>query len=96
MDNVIIKPSGSGFLVINVTKVNKYGFDKAHTHIKSKIVAKTIKNNVLYNRFPKTRNEYLLKSHIRISNNENYIRKIQQLIDTRKNKGNQRYINSQR
>lgn len=96
MDNVIIKPSSGGFLVINLTKVNKYGFEKAHTHIKSKMVARTIKNNVMYNRFPKTRNQYLLTSHIRVSNNENYIKKIEQLIDTRKNKGNQKYVNCQK
>ncbi|MCT4564685.1 MAG: hypothetical protein N4A68_10310 [Maledivibacter sp.] len=96
MDNVIIKPSSGGFLVINLTKVNKYGFEKAHTHIKSKMVARTIKTNVMYNRFPKTRNQYLLTSHIRVSNNENYIKKIEQLLYTRKNKGNQKYINCQK
>ncbi|SKC49174.1 hypothetical protein [Maledivibacter halophilus] len=96
MDNVIIKPSNGGFLVINLTKLNKYGFKNAHTHIKNKMVAKTIKTNVMYNRFPKTRNQYLLTSHIRVSNNENYIKKIQQLINTRNNKGKQQYINCQK
>lgn len=96
MDNVIIKPSSGGFLVINLTKLNKYGFKNAHTHIKSRMVAKTIKANVMYNRFPKTRNQYLLTSHIRVSNNESYIKKIEQLIDTRKNKGKQQYINCQK
>lgn len=96
MDNIIIKPSSDGFLVINLTKVNKYGFEKSHTHIKSKPVAKTIKNNVLHCRFPKTRNEYLLTSHIRISSNDNYINKIKELLKTRKNKSNQKYINIQK
>jgi len=96
MDSIIIKPSCGGFLVINLTKVNRYGFEKAHTHIRSKMIAKTIKNNVLHDRFPKTRNEYLLTSHIRVSSNENYIKKIEQLINTRKNKGAQKYVNSQK
>lgn len=96
MDSVIIKPSCGGFLVINLTKVNKYGFKNAHTHIKSKMVARTIRNNVMYDRFPKTRNEYLLTSHIRVSNNESYIKKIEQLIKTRRSKGVQKYANVQR
>ena len=96
MDSIIVKPSNGGFLVINLTKVNKYGFEKAHTHIKSKLVAKTIKTNVQHDRFPKTRNEYLLTSHIRVSSNENYIEKIEQLINTRRNKGNQKYVNGQK
>lgn len=96
MDNIIIKPSSDGFLIINLTKVDKYGFEKSHTHIKSKPVAKTIKNNVLNCRFPKTRNEYLLTSHIRISDNEGYIQKIRQLLRIRRNKGKSKYINVQK
>lgn len=96
MDSIIIKPSSGGFLVINLTKVNKLGFEKAHTHIKSRMVARTIKNNVLHDRFPKTRNEYLLTSHIRVSNNESYIEKIEQLINTRRSKGSQKYVNAQK
>ncbi|MDK2919594.1 MAG: hypothetical protein PWQ37_2327 [Candidatus Petromonas sp.] len=96
MDNIIIRPSNNGFLVINLTKVGKCGFEKAHTHIKSRPVAKTIKDNVLNTRFPKTRNEYLLNSHIRISSDENYIKNIQQLLKTRKNKSSQKYVNVQK
>lgn len=96
MDSIIIKPSCGGFLVINLTKVNRYGFENAHTHIKSKVIAKTIKNNVMHDRFPKTRNEYLLTSHIRVSSNENYIKKIEQLINIRKNKRRPKYVNSQK
>lgn len=96
MNNIIIKPSSDGFLVINLDKVEKYGFEQAHTHIKSIMVAKTIKNNVIHNRFPKTRNEYLLTSHIRISDNENYIKKIKQLIKIREKKKKQKYVNVQK
>ncbi len=96
MDNIIIKPSSDGFLIINLTKVDKYGFEKAHSHIKNKLVAKTIKTNVLKCRFPKTRNEYLLTSHIRLSDDESYIQKIKQLLKTRRQKGKSKYINIQK
>jgi hypothetical protein len=94
--NIIIKPCDDGFIVVNLDKVEKYGFDKAHTHIKSKKIARTIKDNILNNRFPKTRNEYLLISHIRVSDDKEYVDKIEHLINTRKNKKKEKYINSQK
>jgi hypothetical protein len=62
-------------------------FQDFHTHLKSYRMAKQIKYNAEHNQMPKTRNIRLLYSHIRVSDNKNYIDKIQQLIDTKKQKG---------
>lgn len=91
--DIIIRPSNDGFLVINLDKAEKLGFKKAHTHIKSKAIARTVRDNVMRNKFPKTRNEYLLISHIRISNDKQYINKILELIRTRRKKGRSKYVN---
>lgn len=90
---IIVKPCDDGWLVINKTKAIKFGWENAHTHIRTKRMAYRIKKNVEQNRMPKTRNGYLLESHIRVTMNDRYRDKIQQLIDTRKHKGKEYYIN---
>lgn len=70
-------------------------YQNSHTHnIKSFNMAKTIIHNVIYRRTPKTKNTYLLESHIRLSNSKKYKRTIKLLIDKANDK--QRYVNSQR
>ena len=89
----MIKPVNNGFILINQEKAKKQGFENAHTHIKNKGMATTIRDNVLRKKMPKTRNTYLLSSHLRISTDEKYMRKIQELIDVIENKDSPKYYN---
>ena len=79
-----------GYIIHNTNKP----FSEGHTHLKSLDMAKVIINNVITRKVPKTKNEYLLISHIRISEEKRYINSIEKLIETRKNKSNQNYYNS--
>ena len=79
-----------GYIIHNTNKP----FSTGHTHLKSLDMAKVIINNVITGKIPKTKNEYLLISHIRISEEKRYINSIEKLIETRKNKSNQNYYNS--
>ena len=66
---------------------------KYHTHVESIGVAKTICKNVVDKKFPKTRNHWLLISHIRVSDDPNYTNKIEELLDVRRNKGKKYFYN---
>ena len=79
-----------GYIIHNTNKP----FSEGHTHLKSLDMAKVIINNVITGKVPKTKNEYLLISHIRIAEEKRYINSIEKLIETRKNKSNQNYYNS--
>lgn len=79
----IIFQQGAGLIVYNTKK----NFRDGHTHINSFRVAKMVINNVIKKKTPKTRSNYLLESHIRVSDDENYRHKIQDLINVRKQKG---------
>ena len=90
------------FIVLKVKSRNKVGYiacntkkifkDGGHTHLNSLRMAKTIIDNVINKRTPKTKNIYLLESHIRLSNDEKYNRYIEDLIVAR-NTRNVRYVN---
>lgn len=80
-----------GYIVYNT----KREWNGNHTHLKSYSMAKTIINNVIYHKKPKTKNLYLLQSHIRLSDDEGYIQFIENLINVTKNKGKKIYINRQ-
>lgn len=58
-----------------------------HTHMKSKQLAKTVIHNVCYNKIPLNSRDYTLVSMYRLSDNENYRSKIQEILNTRKQKG---------
>ena len=58
-----------------------------HTHMKSKQLAKTVIHNVCYGKIPLNSRDYTLISMHRLSNDEKYREKIQQILDTRKQKG---------
>lgn len=68
-----------------------YQFKLAHTHIRQLRVCKQIIKNVIKNKIPKTRNTYLLRSHIRISDKKDYIEQLERIIDKHKRK--QKYFN---
>ena len=78
-----------GFIVYNTKKEWKGG----HTHLKSFDMAKTIISNVIQHKKPKTSNIYLMKSHIRVSNDLKYCQYIEDLIYAKKAKAKQDYRN---
>jgi len=101
MDNVIYRKGN--FLILEVHDGNRKGFiiyntkkpfKDGHTHLKSLDMAKVIINNVMNNKIPKSHNEYIITSHIRVATDKKYISSLEQLIETRKQKGKQDYRNS--
>lgn len=85
----IILAVKKGYIICNTTMP----FDKSHTHLRSFSMAKTIIDNCIMKKTPKTNNLYLLESHIRISNDAKYIRMIKELIEVKRDKGKQVYRN---
>ena len=88
----IILRMKKGYIVYNQNK----SFKEGHTHIRSYNVAKTIIDNCIKGKVPKTRNTYLLESHIRIMNDDKYInlkyiKLLKELIENNKTK--EKYIN---
>lgn len=65
-----------------------------HTHCKSKRLAETIINNVCSEKIPLHSHSRTLVSMKRLSNNEKYITKINELLEVREQKGRkQTYFN---
>jgi hypothetical protein len=90
-DKFILFQVDDGWIVYNTAKP----FEKGHTHLRSKNSALAAIDFVLKKKIPKKCSFYYLISLIRISDNEKYIGKIQDLIDIRKSKGKKRvYVNS--
>ena len=56
-------------------------------------MAKTIIENCINKRTPKTNNLYLLESHIRISTDKKYIKLVEELIEAKKSKDKLKYRN---
>ncbi len=71
-ENFIIVPVCNDFLIINTDKIFKEG----HTHIKDFKIAKMIINFAINKQLPK--NPYFVDNLIRISNNLEYIKRLQQ------------------
>lgn len=85
-DYVVLKVNSGkkvGYIAYNTRKEWKNG----HTHLDSFDMAKTIISNVINHKKPKTKNLYLMRSHSRLSDDIEYIRLIDELIDAKKNKG---------
>jgi hypothetical protein len=78
-----------GYIVYNQNKP----FEKGHSHLKSFNMSKTIINNCINKKTPKTNNLYLLESHIRISNDDKYKKFIEELIEVKKSKDKLKYVN---
>lgn len=58
-----------------------------HTHIKSKRLAMVIVHNVCNDKIPLNSRDYTLESMYRLSDNENYRKKIKEILEVRKQKG---------
>lgn len=85
----IIKIDKGGFIVINKNKL----FEEGHTHLESFNVAKMIIDLAINKSMPRHLSQYLLISLIRISEDEEYIRKLRELVGNKKNKTQQSYYN---
>ena len=64
-----------------------------HTHLKSRKLANIIIQNVCNWKIPLDTSDYALESMYRLSDDENYRDKIQELLDTRKSKSKKFYMN---
>ena len=77
---------------IRITRIDVDG--DLHTHIKSKHLAETIINNVCSEKIPLHSHSRTLESMKRLSDNEKYINKIEEILEVRKQKGRkQNYFN---
>ena len=77
---------------IRITRTDVDG--DLHTHVKSKHLAETIINNVCSEKIPLHSHSRTLESMKRLSDNEKYIRKINEILEVRKQKGmKQHYVN---
>lgn len=77
---------------IRITRTDVDG--DLHTHVKSKHLAETIINNVCSEKIPLHSHSRTLESMKRLSCNEKYIEKIEDILKVRKQKGRkQNYIN---
>ena len=85
----IILAVKKGYVVYNRDK----DFDEGHSHIYGFNVAKTVIDNCIRKKMPKTRNLYLLSSHIRISTDDKYINMIEELIEVKESKDKLKYRN---
>ena len=83
---VIYETEKSGYIVQNVSID---GF--AHSHIENFNTAKWLIDLSIYRQIPHHITRYLAIRLLRINNDEKYVKKIQELIDNKKNK--QKYYN---
>ncbi|WP_042275194.1 hypothetical protein [Faecalimicrobium dakarense] len=80
-----------GYVVYNTKK----SFQEGHTHLKHFEAAKTAIDLVINKKVPKSTDGYYLSSLIRISDDDKYISKINELIESREQKGKKdKYYNS--
>ncbi len=72
-----------GYIAYNTKKAFKDG----HTHLKHFNAAKKAIDLVINKKTPKSTNVYYLISLIRLTNDDSYVEKINELIDVRNKKG---------
>ena len=78
-----------GYIAYNTRKE----WEDGHTHLESFNMAKTIIDNVIKHKKPKTKNLYLLQSHIRLTDDPSYVKFINEIVDAKKNKKKVNYHN---
>ena len=80
-----------GYVAYNTKKI----FQEGHTHLKHFEAAKTAIDLVINKKVPRSKDGYYLTSLMRLSENEEYIEKISELLETREQKGKkEKYYNS--
>ena len=92
-DHYIILKVKSGKKIGYIAYNTKKEWEEGHTHLESFNMAKTIIDNVIKHKKPKTKNLYLLQSHIRLTDNPLYVKFINEIIDAKKNKRKSSYRN---
>lgn len=92
----IILKVKKGYVVYNTKK----SFESGHTHLQSFEMSKTIIDNNIRKKRPKTNNIYLIESHIRVADDNKYKKVLEDLIEAKKDKTkdnkyhNRRYFNA--
>ena len=82
--------AGHNYIVHNA----QYEFKEKHSHVHNFQIAKKLIHCVKHRIIPRSFNFYLLTSLTRISDDEDYIAKVESLIEVRKRKGKkQQYCN---
>ena len=74
-------------------RVSKSTDTDIHTHLKNLNPSYKLIDNVLNKKIPKRCGNYYLESHARLSTDENYIRKITELLEVKRSKTKQFYYN---
>jgi hypothetical protein len=82
-DNFVVLRDRKCYIVINEDKEFKEG----HSHLKSLWACKKVIHCAKLRTINGDMNNYMLTSIIRISDDENYIRKVEELITTKNRKG---------
>ena len=90
-----------GYIILRVRNVyivsnTNTVFSEGHTHLKSFTMAKTLIDNCIKHKRPKTNNYYVITSHIRVADDSNYIMKLEQLLDVKKASHKDNYVNGSR
>ena len=85
----IILKMKKGFIVYNTKKV----FSEGHSHLNSFNMAKVVIDNCIKKKKPRTDSLYLLKSHVRVSNDDKYKIFIEELINAKKGNKKLKYRN---
>lgn len=91
--NYIILKVKSGKKIGYIAYNTRKEWEEGHTHLESFNMAKTIIDNVIKHKKPKTKNLYLLQSHIRLTDDPSYVKFINELIDAKKNRRKTSYRN---
>ena len=91
--NYIILKVKSGKKIGYIAYNTRKEWEEGHTHLESFNMAKTISDNVIKHKKPKTKNLYLLQSHIRLTDDPSYVKFINELVDAKKNKRKSSYRN---
>lgn len=82
-DNYRIYKTGHNFIIHN----SDYAFKEKHSHVRNFNTAKKIIYYVKHEIVPRNISPYLLTSLTRIADNAHYIDEIEQLMETRSQKG---------
>lgn len=91
--NYIILKVKSGKKIGYIAYNTRKEWEEGHTHLESFNMAKTIIDNVIKHKKPKTKNLYLLQSHVRLTDDPSYVKFINELVDAKKNKRKTSYRN---
>ena len=85
-----------GYIVYNTKK----DFENGHTHLQSFEMSRTLIDNSIRKKRPKTNNTYLIESHIRVTKDIKYKQILEEMLESKKNTtkdnkyNNRRYYNA--